>query len=73
MTLTINEDRYYRTTLIAKVTTLPKGLKFFPAYLFDPLYPSARLCRKLYEDVRDGKVPSLRLVGTLSREGYVVV
>ena len=70
--LTVNEEHYYHNTFLVKVAILPKGFEFTASYLFDPLYTSARICRRFYEDVKAGLFPKIRLKGVRSREGYVV-
>ncbi|MCR5210812.1 MAG: hypothetical protein K6C99_11420 [Lachnospiraceae bacterium] len=72
VTLTKNEGNYY-DKILAKIAQLPVGISFTPAYLFDPDPTSSRLCRKLWYDVSNNRIPNLKSVGSKSCEGYRTV
>ncbi len=75
LTLNLHEYNYYTNVFMKRVNELNKGTHFYSSDIFyvHNEVPSARLCRFFYENVIAGAYPKIRLSGTRSRHGYIII
>lgn len=68
------EEAEYHKYITSKIENIPRGRKFFFRDFFAGRTASIRIARKFYEDVVSGAFTNVnvRLVGTLSNEGYEI-
>lgn len=69
--LNIEEQKVYNDYIAKVIPQLAPGIYRFKDF-FKGQATSARLARKLYEDVCNDVYPGATLKGTRSREGYII-
>lgn len=69
--LNADEEKLYSDNIVNVIPHLAKGTYLFRDF-FKGQATSARIARKFYEDVCNNVFLRVTLVGTRSREGYVI-
>lgn len=70
--LTTNEQRVYVNIITNVIPKLARG-NYYAKDLFGTEPVNPRIVRRLYEEVINGSVARISLVGTKSKDGYKVV
>ena len=69
--LNVNEEKTYNDKIVNVIPQLAAKIYFYSDF-FKGQATSARIARKFYEDVYNKVFRRVSLVGTRSREGYVI-
>ena len=73
MRLTYEEQKKYNEIVTVRIAQLRKGTIYKPSQFFPGEPTSPRICRKIYEEVTNGNLTSLKLAGAKSCDGYFVL
>ena len=72
MNLTAEENLSYQKNFVNKIPRMVPGIYNIKHFFgTEPSVP--RIARKFYSDVKKGIYPNIKLVGTTSGEGYLVL